>query len=58
LESAITAGLYAAFARRMDLSSEILLSEIRQTIPLSVTRAEDVAALRRWAIGRARPAGG
>lgn len=58
LESAVTAALYTAFDAGRDLDTAGLLAEIRQTVPLSVTRAEDVAALRSWAAGRARPAGG
>lgn len=58
LESAVTAALYTAFDAGRDLDTAVLLAELRQTVPLSVTRAEDVTALRRWASGRARPAGG
>jgi hypothetical protein len=36
------------------LASDDVLDEIRQTIPLSKTRAETVAALRTWAPGALR----
>lgn len=58
LESAVTAALYTAYSRGCDIDTAALLAELRRTVPLSVTRAEDVAALRLWAKGRARPAGG
>jgi hypothetical protein len=35
---------------------DILRTEIESTVPLSVTLAERVGALRRWARGRAVPA--
>jgi hypothetical protein len=56
IEQAIVAGLYTAFGRKLQLSTEILLGEIRATQPLSVTRAEDIQALREWAKSRAVPA--
>ena len=56
IEQAIVAGLYTAFSRKQPLSTEILLEEIHSTQPLSVTRAEEVAAIRDWAKGRAVPA--
>jgi SpoVK/Ycf46/Vps4 family AAA+-type ATPase len=56
IEQAIIAGLYTAFARKVPLSTQILLSEISATRPLSVTRREDVEALRDWARDRAVPA--
>jgi SpoVK/Ycf46/Vps4 family AAA+-type ATPase len=53
IEQAIVAGLYTAFAQKQQLSTEILISEIRGTQPLSVTRAEDIQAIRNWAKNRA-----
>lgn len=58
IESAITSALYSAFERGVDLDSDSLASELIRTVPLSVNRAEDITALRQWAVGRARPAGG
>ncbi|HSC46362.1 MAG TPA: AAA family ATPase [Candidatus Acidoferrum sp.] len=56
IEQSIAAALYSAFAAKQQLSTEILLAEITSTRPLSVTRAEDVAAIREWARTRAVPA--
>lgn len=58
IESAITAALYSAYSRGGELDTAVLVDEFSRTVPLSVTRAEDVATLRNWAAGRARPAGG
>jgi SpoVK/Ycf46/Vps4 family AAA+-type ATPase len=56
IEQAIVAGLYTAFAQNQQLNTEILIGEIRGTQPLSVTRAEDIQAIRNWAKNRAVPA--
>ncbi len=56
IEQAIIAGLYTAFGQKAQLSTEILLAEIRSTQPLSVTRAEEIQSLRSWAQSRAVPA--
>jgi len=56
IEQAIVAGLYTAFAQKQQLTTDILLSEISATQPLSVTRAEDIQAIRDWAKTRAVPA--
>jgi hypothetical protein len=56
IEQAIVSGLYTAFAQKQQLSTDILLGEIRGTQPLSVTRAEDIQAIRDWAKNRAVPA--
>ena len=56
IEQVIAAGLYTAFEQKQQLSTEILLAEIRATQPLSVTRAEEIASIRNWAKSRAVPA--
>jgi SpoVK/Ycf46/Vps4 family AAA+-type ATPase len=56
IEQSIKSALYSAFAQKQQLTTEILLGEIRGTQPLSVTRAEDVQAIREWAKARAVPA--
>lgn len=56
IEQAIVSGLYTAFSQKQQLSTEILLGEIRSTQPLSVTRAEEITAIREWAKNRAVPA--
>ncbi len=56
IEQAIVSALYAAFAAKQELTTELILQELRSTQPLSVTMAEKVAALRQWAQGRCTPA--
>jgi ATP-dependent 26S proteasome regulatory subunit len=56
IEQLIVAGLYTAFAQKQQLTTEVLLAEIRATQPLSVTRAEEVESIRQWAKTRAAPA--
>jgi SpoVK/Ycf46/Vps4 family AAA+-type ATPase len=53
IESAVQTGLYAAFSRKLELSNEDLLTALSSTVPLSVTRAEEIAELRNWAKDRA-----
>jgi SpoVK/Ycf46/Vps4 family AAA+-type ATPase len=53
IESAVQTALYAAFARRQELTTEDLLTALSSTVPLSVTRAEEIAQLRAWAKDRA-----
>ena len=56
IEQAIVSALFAAFAAGTDLSDELVLASIEESVPISVTMAEDIAALRTWAQKRARPA--
>ena len=56
IEQAIVAGLYTAFSQKQQLSTEIVLAEIRDTRPLSVTRKEDIDDIREWAKSRTVPA--
>ena len=53
IESAVQTALYAAFARKRELSTEDLLTALSSTVPLSITRAEEIANLREWARDRA-----
>ncbi len=53
IESAVQTALYAAFARKQELSTEDLLTALSSTVPLSITRAEEIADLRAWAKDRA-----
>jgi ATPase family associated with various cellular activities (AAA) len=55
LEQAVVASLLGALHAATPLTTEMLLAEIRATVPLSVTRAEDVRALRANALGRFVP---
>ena len=53
IESAVQGAMYAAFSRKQELSSEDLLTALSSTVPLSITRAEEIATLRDWARDRA-----
>ena len=53
IEAALQSALYAAFARKQELSTEDLLTALSSTVPLSITRAEEIATLRDWAKERA-----
>jgi len=52
IEQAIVSALYTAFSHSTDLTTQLLLEELRATKPLSVTRKEEITALREWAQGR------
>jgi SpoVK/Ycf46/Vps4 family AAA+-type ATPase len=56
IDAAVQGGLYAAYSEKKELSTESLLNALAQTVPLSVTRAEEIATLREWARTRAVPA--
>ena len=56
IEQVVVSALYRAQAEKTALDSAHLVAEIRSTVPLSVTMAENVAALRAWASGRTVPA--
>jgi ATP-dependent 26S proteasome regulatory subunit len=56
IEQAIVSAMYTAFNAKQQLNTEILLAEIQNTQPLSVTRAEEVQSIREWAKTRAVPA--
>ncbi len=56
LEAAVAEARLAAFVQRRRLQPDDLQQAILATIPLSVLRAEEIGALRRWAAGRARRA--
>ncbi|MEK7367911.1 MAG: ATPase, partial [candidate division NC10 bacterium] len=56
LEQAIVAALHAAFSRKIELSTDLILEELQSTRPLSVLRREEVDTLRAWATGRTVPA--
>ena len=53
IEAIVVGALYRAFASGGEPTTEELIAESEETVPLSVSRAEDVAALRRWAGERA-----
>ena len=56
IEQVVVGALYRAAADKAPLDSAHLTTEIRATVPLSVTMAENIDALRAWAEGRTVPA--
>lgn len=53
IEQAVVAGLFDAFADRRPLSEADLFRAVENMVPLSVTQAEQIAAIRSWAATRA-----
>jgi AAA+ superfamily predicted ATPase len=53
IESAVQTALYAAYSRKQELATQDLLTALSSTVPLSTTRAEEIAELRAWAQQRA-----
>jgi len=58
IEEAIVSGMFDAFSVDADLSTEILVAALAESVPLSKTMSEELTRLRAWAHGRARPASG
>ncbi len=56
IDAAVQGGLYTAFAEKKELSTQSLLDALARTVPLSVTRSEEIETLREWARTRAVPA--
>ncbi|HSR43392.1 MAG TPA: hypothetical protein VLL48_14490, partial [Longimicrobiales bacterium] len=56
IEEVVVSTHYHAFSTGDAVTAERLLAEAERTRPLSVTRAEEVEALRGWARGRTRSA--
>jgi ATP-dependent 26S proteasome regulatory subunit len=56
IEAAVQSALYSAYSKKQELSTQILMDVISQTVPLSITRAEEIEAQRAWAKTRAVPA--
>lgn len=56
LEQAVVSGLFAAYSKRQDLTTDHLLGEIQKTRPLSVLNSERMTRLREWARNRCVPA--
>ncbi|CAM5323557.1 putative AAA domain-containing protein ycf46 OS=Stutzerimonas stutzeri OX=316 GN=CXK95_13525 PE=3 SV=1 [Stutzerimonas stutzeri] len=53
IEQVVVSAVYAAQARQRAVDLPLLVESIQATSPLSVVMAEDLAALRAWAGGRA-----
>src|ERR1700752_834953 len=56
IDAAVQGALYAAYSEKKPLTTQSLLDALAQTVPLSTTRAEEIASLREWATTRAVPA--
>ncbi len=56
IEQAILSALYDAFALHGELTTDGIVSTLRASVPLSVTRREQVMELRAWAQDRCVPA--
>lgn len=56
IEEAISSALYDSYYAGHDLGQQEIVSAIASTVPLSRTLGEEIAKLRRWCEGRARPA--
>ncbi len=56
IEQVIVSGFYSVVGGYKQLSTEILLEEIKKTRPLSVVMAENINAMREWAKDRTVPA--
>ncbi len=52
IEQAVVSSLYRALSQKKPLDTALLLEELRQTVPLSVSRREDIQRLRDTAQGR------
>ena len=52
IEQAVVTALYRALHQRMPLTTDFLIEEVINTVPLSVTRREDIDQLRETAQGR------
>jgi len=56
IEQAVLSALHEAFDKQVPLDTELLEKTLRASPPISVTRAEEIAALCQWAQGRCVPA--
>jgi SpoVK/Ycf46/Vps4 family AAA+-type ATPase len=56
IDAAVQGALYAAYSEKKQVTTQSLIDALAQTVPLSTTRAEEIAALREWARTRAVPA--
>jgi len=56
VEQAVVSGMYAAFEEEREVTTQDILTALKQTVALSVTMREDISMVRHWAKGRARPA--
>ena len=53
IDAAVQGALYAAYSEKKAVTTQLLIATLAQTLPLSTTRAEEIATLREWARTRA-----
>jgi hypothetical protein len=53
MDAAIQTAMYAAFSGKSQVTTDSLLLAFQSTVPLSITRAEEIQMLRQWAQRRA-----
>jgi SpoVK/Ycf46/Vps4 family AAA+-type ATPase len=53
IEQAVLSGLVDAFAEKRPLRRDDLVRAVKSTVPLSVTQADEILAIRQWAETRA-----
>jgi len=56
VEESVVSGLYEAFSMGTEVTTEHIAKASRESVPLSRTMEGELARLRSWAAGRARPA--
>ena len=56
LEQVVVSALYTAFSAKVQLSTELLLDELRRMPPIASIARERIAFLRQWAGDRTVPA--
>ncbi|MEA2709257.1 MAG: hypothetical protein QOF78_1858 [Phycisphaerales bacterium] len=56
IEQAVMSAMHNAFARKVDLTTDLIVESLQNSPPLSVTMAEKIAELREWSQGRCVPA--
>lgn len=56
IEQAVISSLYDAFLENRDITTEDVITNMKQSVPLSVTMKENIEQAREWARYRARPA--
>lgn len=56
IDAAVQGALYVAYSEKSPLTTQSLLQALSETVPLSTTRAEEIAEVRDWARTRAVPA--
>ena len=58
IEDIIKQAMFFAFAQDREFTPADILMAAEKTIPLTKTKPEEMQALRKWAVGKARPASG